>query len=96
MAAVGNRARPGAFDRIVHRIPTDLSATDVLTVEFESATADATVIVHDVDACEVYLDPDSGNADADLILQRRGRANSLDLDGVRATVDRTVASMASA
>lgn len=84
---------PDTFDSIMDALPEDLSLTDWFLIGLESATAEATLIVHDTGACTVYLDPDTNDEDSETIFEDRGRAGSLDFEGVAAVMERVVATL---
>lgn len=79
---------------IVHALPSDLSLTDWFLTGLESDTAKATLIVHDSGTCSVQLDPDVNDEDTEMIFEYRDRAGSIEFDGVVATFERVVATLA--
>jgi hypothetical protein len=79
---------------IVEVLPVDLSLTDWFLIGLESDTAEVTLIVHDSGACTVQLDPDLNDEDAEMIIEYRGRAGSVDFDGVLDVFERVVATLA--
>ena len=88
--------RDGEFNHIADELPADLSQTDWLLVGLESATGEATVIVHDSGTCTVQLFTDTADDDSELAFEHRGHAGSLDLEGVVSVFERVVRTLAPA
>lgn len=81
---------------ILSELPADLSSVDWFLVGFASRSAEATVIVFDTGTCQVMIDPDPDDPDADTIFEYREQPGSHDLDAVVATFERVVASLGGA